>query len=86
MLQKSDKVGLENFQNHDVTGTYLENLAQTPDKIGQEHGINVHQSQNNTPFAQNNSSEIQTIDLQFVFKNEDKEVRITHLYTIFSVI
>ena len=56
-------------------------LAQKPDKIGQEHRIIVHQSQNNIPFIKNNSSGIQTIDLQFIFKNEDNGGRITHVYT-----
>ena len=44
------------------------------------HTIDDH-LKNNTPFVQNNSSEIETTDLQFIFKNEDNEARITHLYT-----
>ena len=46
-------------------------MAQKPDKTGQENGFIVHQSQNNTPFVQNNRYEVQTIDLQWIFKNEE---------------
>ena len=52
-------------------------LAQKPDKIGQEHRIIVHQSQNDTPFVQNNRYEVHTMDLQWNFKNEDNGDRTT---------
>ena len=56
-------------------------MAQKPNKIEQEHRINIHQSQNNAPFIQNNRYEVQTIDLQWIFKNEEHRGRSMHIYT-----
>ena len=50
-------------------------MVQKPDKIGQELRIIVHQSQNNTPFIKNNRYEVQTMDLQWIFKNEERRGR-----------
>ena len=72
---------LGNFQNHDVTKTGF-TWPKSQTRLGKKMESSVHQSQNNTPFVQNNSSGIQAIDLQFIFKNEDKQDRITYLYAI----
>ena len=56
-------------------------MGQKPDKIGQEHQINVHQSQNNTPFVKYDRYEGQTMDLQWIFKNEEHGDR-SHAITL----
>ena len=58
-------------------------MIRKPDKIGQEHRINIHQSQNNTPFIKNSRYEVQTMDLQWIFKNEEHGDR-SHAITLLA--
>ena len=70
---------LENFQIMMKQEHVL--LGPKPNKIMQDHHTIDDHFINNTPFVQNNSFRIQTMDLQWIFKNKEHGGRITHLYT-----